>query len=158
RYLEAFGVMDLVSEYKETVGKSPSLPDSPANVPTDRQTHTSIGPLRLRRPSSCTVSVPGNRPGTGRLALLTAGKRDGEAFHSYAEAVRTFDWKEFYERWAGDAYVDFFRKDIVGGPRKDVEGPFDVLLIDSRTGVTEQGGICTHHLADVVVLCCGPND
>jgi formylglycine-generating enzyme required for sulfatase activity len=32
------------------------------------------------------------------------------------------------------------------------------VLVDSRTGITEQGGVCTHHLADVVVLMTGAND
>jgi hypothetical protein len=30
--------------------------------------------------------------------------------------------------------------------------------VDSRTGVTEQGGICTHHLADLVVMLTAAND
>jgi hypothetical protein len=31
-----------------------------------------------------------------------------------------------------------------------------VVLIDSRTGVTEMGGVCTRHMADVVVSFCAP--
>lgn len=34
----------------------------------------------------------------------------------------------------------------------------DVILIDSRTGVTEIGGVCTYHLADVIVLFCATNN
>src|SRR5262249_39735651 len=33
----------------------------------------------------------------------------------------------------------------------------DVVLIDSRTGMTEMGGVCTRHLADIVVSFCTPN-
>src|SRR6185503_9462694 len=34
---------------------------------------------------------------------------------------------------------------------------YDVVLVDSRTGVTEMGGVCAYQLADVVVLLCAPN-
>jgi WD40 repeat protein len=48
--------------------------------------------------------------------------------------------------------MDFFRRDMAGDPSAGVTGAADILLIDSRTGVTEQGGVCTHDLADVVLL------
>ena len=32
-----------------------------------------------------------------------------------------------------------------------------MILIDSRTGITEMSGVCTYHLADVVALFCAPN-
>ena len=54
------------------------------------------------------------------------------------------------ERWAGAAYVDFFRDDLTEGQ--------SIVLVDSRTGVAEYAGICTHHLADLVVLLSAPND
>ena len=33
----------------------------------------------------------------------------------------------------------------------------DVVLVDSRTGVTEMSGVCTYHLADVVLMFVTPN-
>src|SRR5690242_12541020 len=33
----------------------------------------------------------------------------------------------------------------------------DVVLIDSRTGVTEMGGVCTRQMADAVISFCAPN-
>ena len=46
-----------------------------------------------------------------------------------------------------------------GGTEADTpsEKGFDAVLIDSRTGVTEVGGVCTRQLADVVVSFCAPN-
>src|SRR5262249_7069643 len=38
------------------------------------------------------------------------------------------------------------------------DGAADVVLVDSRTGVTEHGGVCTHHLADLVILMSAAND
>ena len=54
--------------------------------------------------------------------------------------------------------MDFFRLDLAGDPKAGKPGAADIVLIDSRTGVTEQGGVCTHHLADLVVLLSAANE
>ena len=41
--------------------------------------------------------------------------------------------------------------------REQLSALADVVLIDSRTGVTEMGGVCTRHLPDAVVSFCAPN-
>src|SRR5262249_41045566 len=53
-------------------------------------------------------------------------------------------------RWAGAEYIDFLREDLTADQA--------IVLVDSRTGVTEYAGICTHHLADLVVVLSAPND
>ena len=63
--------------------------------------------------------------------------------------VQSFDWTDFYERWEGGACLEWFSSEI----RKIA----DVILIDSRTGVTEMGGVATQHLADAVVVLFGSN-
>ena len=42
--------------------------------------------------------------------------------------------------------------------REDLAADQTIVLVDSRTGVTEDAGICTHHLADLVVLLSAAND
>jgi len=84
------------------------------------------------------------------LRLITAGKRDGEDFDAYANEVRSFDWKDLYDNWAGEVYFEQLRL--------QASLSADIVLIDSRTGVTEMGGVCTYHLADSVVMFCAPND
>jgi len=85
----------------------------------------------------------------GRLRLLTAGKRSGEHFNEYANAVLTFDWQDFYQNWEGELYAEWLRRQF--------SQMADIVLIDSRTGVTEIGGVCTYQLADTVVMFCSPN-
>jgi tetratricopeptide (TPR) repeat protein len=87
--------------------------------------------------------------GGGRLAILPAGRRADEHFTNYAATVRTFDWTDFYERWGGE----LFFADL----KRQCQEIADVVLIDSRTGVTEMGGVCTYQLADVVVMLCAPS-
>jgi predicted acylesterase/phospholipase RssA/tetratricopeptide (TPR) repeat protein len=83
------------------------------------------------------------------LYLLSAGARAGEQFTAYAEAVQDFDWTELYASFEGREYFSWLRDQL--------SAVADVVLIDSRTGVTEMGGVCTRHLPDVVVSFCAPN-
>lgn len=85
-----------------------------------------------------------------KLMLLHAGRRSlGRLWAEYAEFVQNFDWVEFYEQWEGGAYLEWLREEF-----KSVA---DIILIDSRTGVTEMGGVTTQHLADNVIMICGAN-
>jgi formylglycine-generating enzyme required for sulfatase activity len=99
------------------------------------------------------VSVYPSIGGGGALSLMPAGRRDtSDAMRQYALNVRSFDWQDFYLHWEGAAFFDWLRQKLTTGA-----GAFDVVLVDSRTGVTEMGGICTHRLADAVVMMCAAN-
>jgi predicted acylesterase/phospholipase RssA len=86
--------------------------------------------------------------GDSGLWLLTAGTRSAEKFTEYAEAVQDFDWVEFLTRYQGKKYLEWLRTKLEWA---------DVVLIDSRTGVTEMGGVCTRQMAEAVVTFCAPN-
>ena len=134
------GIIDLVLGYKRQMTRKLDLSD-PDNLPFEK-------PIRIAQ------RIPDNHSGTrvdstGELWLITAGRRLDETPGEYASRVLNFDWLDFYERWQGEAYFDWFRREC--------RTFADVILIDSRTGVTEMGGVCTYHLADVVVLFCGAN-
>jgi MinD-like ATPase involved in chromosome partitioning or flagellar assembly len=83
----------------------------------------------------CKVDVGG--PGT--LDLMTCGRRD----NGYPSRVLGFRWDEFFERQSGG---DFFER-----LRTKWLSDFDFVLIDSRTGLTDAGGICTVQLPDILV-------
>ncbi len=91
---------------------------------------------------------PGVR-GKGRTWLIPAGRRAGRHFSRYANLVNTFDWQDFYQNWEGELFFEWLRQRF--------QELADIVLIDSRTGVTEMGGVCTYQLADVVVMFCSPN-
>ncbi len=156
------GLMDLLLAYKKILAGSPESEDKSV-------VRAQVGELSLARPSSYAIPIKPpawNTNRTGSLSLLTAGRRSGprgDEFHAYADAVRTFDWDDFYKEWAGGAYMDFLRADLSSGrPANDPSGPLtavaDIVLLDSRTGVTEHGGVATHHLADIVVVLSAAND
>src|SRR5439155_18397127 len=89
-----------------------------------------------------------------RLQLLPAGQRadeqDSGQFMRYADTVRSFDWQDFYQNWEGELFFEWLRQQLD-------QDEVDVVLIDSRTGLTEIGGISTYQVADVVVLFCATN-
>ncbi|MCP9493663.1 MAG: NB-ARC domain-containing protein [Pyrinomonadaceae bacterium MAG19_C2-C3] len=85
------------------------------------------------------------------LWLLTAGWRSEDHFAEYGRAVQTFGWSDFYQNFHGEAYFEWMRKQLSDDKLADV------VLIDSRTGLTEMGGVCTRQLADTVVAFVAPN-
>jgi hypothetical protein len=150
------GVIDLVEEYKQTVANPKTSAGARATGEEAERDFAAVGRLRLRRPSSYARLVTRPRrsddegpPSTGTIRLLTAGRRDGEWEGSYTKAVSESDWTEFYDKWAGGAYFEFLRRDLESAAR--------IVLVDSRTGVTELSGVTTHKLSDLVVLCSAAN-
>lgn len=87
--------------------------------------------------------------GQNGVYLLSAGSRPDDKFGSYAATIQALSWSEFYAVYDGQEYFSWFRKQL--------QGMADVVLIDSRTGVTEMGGVCTRHIPDAVVAFCAPN-
>ena len=90
-----------------------------------------------------------DRATAGSLSLMTAGWRSGDRLKGYAEAVQGFDWAGFYTDFEGEVFFDWMREELLKTA--------DLVFVDSRTGVTEMGGVCTRQLADVVVSFCSPN-
>lgn len=99
-----------------------------------------------------TVRDPINQRG-GMLDLMTAGRREpDERMREYALTVRSFDWQDFFYNWKGDRFFEWLQRQW-----NDPATGYDVVLVDSRTGVTEMGGVCAYQLADAAILLCAPN-
>nr|CBX31247.1 hypothetical protein N47_E47590 [uncultured Desulfobacterium sp.] len=77
---------------------------------------------------------------SNKLYLLTAGERD----ENYFKKVRNLDIQSFYEQSNGGELIEYLRNEF---KRK-----FDFIFIDSRTGITDIGGVCTIQLPDILVL------
>ena len=81
-----------------------------------------------------------------RVHLMTAGIRDEE----YFERVQNIDIDHIYNNKDGGENIESLRKKW--------KSYYDFVLIDSRTGVTDFGGICTVQLPDMLVLFFGANE
>ncbi|MEO6623467.1 MAG: hypothetical protein ABIN37_01340, partial [Burkholderiaceae bacterium] len=163
------GLMDLFTGYLARWAQLPwpaspkSASDSAAEPPSDPQPiapadrtqrvamlRAHLPPLRLALQAMPGSPDPDMPPNTGGLWLLSAGARDAEQFARYADNVQSFDWARLYSQFDGEVFFDWFREQL--------NSVCDIALIDSRTGVTEMGGICTRHLADIVIGLCAPNE
>jgi len=67
--------------------------------------------------------------------------------NDYSRKLASIDWRTLYEEEKGY----FFFEDLKQQWQMFEQKGFDYVLIDSRTGHTDVGGICTRHLPDLVV-------
>lgn len=145
RVQERLGLIDLLMNYKRQFDRNARTnPDIEPREVFDRVL-SSLPPLVEYLHS---VQTPVSEKASA-LWLLMAGARTGGDLSAYAEAVQDFNWVEFYRIYEGEAYFDWFRNQLTSLA--------DAVFIDSRTGITEMGGVCTRHLADVVVEFTAPN-
>jgi hypothetical protein len=68
----------------------------------------------------------------------------------YADRVRTFSWDRFFENESGGAILDRWRDEW--------KESYDFILFDSRTGITDIGGVCTILLPDFLALVFSANN
>jgi cellulose biosynthesis protein BcsQ len=129
------GLLDLLLAYKHSMSAASSVNEKQDTFRELDRFVTTIYPVRS---------------GGGRLDLLSAGqRRTDDQLVRYGLELRQFDWLNFYFAWSGELFFEWLRRTLADC--------YDVVLIDSRTGVTEMGGICAYQLADVIVAFCAPN-
>jgi MinD-like ATPase involved in chromosome partitioning or flagellar assembly/tetratricopeptide (TPR) repeat protein len=85
-------------------------------------------------------------PTPGQLDLLTSGYGDT----NYSTILGDFSWKEFFAHRRGAEWLESLRDDWSKN--------YDFILIDSRTGLTDSGGVCTVQMPDFLVLVFTAND
>lgn len=127
------GLIDMLWRYKEYMSYAPA----------------DDGPLALESPARYLIPVYEDGFAPGSVHLLTAGRRPSAEPLAYQQAVLTFDWQEFYDVWEGEPYFTWLRQQLTELA--------DIVLIDCRAGFSEMANVCTYHLADVVLLLCGPD-
>lgn len=80
------------------------------------------------------------------IHLMPAGKRDAD----YFKRLREFDISKFYDEHNGGKVIENLRQEL--------KSEYDFILVDSRTGVTDVGGICTIQMPDMLVLLFTPTE
>lgn len=80
------------------------------------------------------------------LKFLGSGKKGSD----YFDKLKKLDIDSLYEKNSG---FEFFE-----GIRGEWKSEFDYILIDSRTGITDNGGICTIQLPDIVCVFTNTNE
>lgn len=87
------------------------------------------------------------RDASATLTIMPAGRLDDD----YARRLDRLDLPTLYREGAGLALVQAF-KHVVQESRR-----FDYVFIDSRTGFSDESGICTRDLADALMIVSGLN-
>lgn len=80
--------------------------------------------------------------------VLPAGRRDQD----YGMKLSSIDWQDLYQTRSGYLLFEDLKQQIA-----DDDRGFDYVLVDSRTGHTDVGGICTRQLADAIAFMFFPN-
>jgi MinD-like ATPase involved in chromosome partitioning or flagellar assembly len=132
--LDREGVIDLIHDYRRNLAKPPKANDS-IDVP-------------LAGIDDYVLALD-DQPNP-KLWLMPAGRRSPPYFARYAQRVQGFDWTDFYDNWEGELFFEWLRQRLLQRA--------NVVIIDSRTGVTEMGGVCTYQLADTVVMFSAANN
>lgn len=159
------GLIDMLTAYRRMFPRLPLARTQSASAigiitgdANSSETDKTLEVLEQHLPPIAPMLYPIHAPETSSsgnqspaLWLLPAGCRAGERFNTYAQSVQDFNWSDFYLSYEGEAYFEWLRRQLTS------DDLADVVLIDSRTGVTEMGGVCTRQLADVVVSFCVPN-
>src|SRR5579862_918531 len=78
--------------------------------------------------------------------------KSGLKNRDYSARLSAIDWQKLYAEY--DGYLLF--EDLKAQWQRELVP--DYVLIDSRTGHTDVGGICTRQLPDAVVACFIPNE
>lgn len=83
--------------------------------------------------------------------LMPAGDQSDP---NYSLRLSSINWEDLYEHRSGFLMFEDLKQQWKSYDRRG----FDYVLIDSRTGHTDVGGICTRHLPDAVVILFLPNE
>jgi len=76
----------------------------------------------------------------GTLSFMSAGLQND----SYVRRLQSLDWNELYEKHGLGDYIERIREEW-----KD---EYDFIFVDSRTGITDMGGITTIQLPEVLAF------
>lgn len=126
--LEAPGIEKYFSRWLEgSRAQSPGLVEMVAGARDGSGPSWRDGLLQAR--------VPQGKP----IAILHAGREDAE----YSTRLRAIDWEAMFSQHGFGQVLERWRNEWLEA--------YDFVLVDSRTGITDIGGICTIHLPDVLV-------
>jgi cellulose biosynthesis protein BcsQ len=80
-------------------------------------------------------------PEGNQISLLHSGREKDPA--SYSSLLQSFDWPDFFSSKNGGQHLENLRDAWLND--------FDIILIDSRTGLSDSSGICTILMPDILV-------
>jgi tetratricopeptide (TPR) repeat protein/MinD-like ATPase involved in chromosome partitioning or flagellar assembly len=127
------GLMGLLHEASKNGYGSPDI----------EQWRKKLTEISIARAGSSSGSVSSK---LGRLELLSSG----QGSEGYSEKLAEFSWENFFSNSRGGEWLEALRQQW--------RASYDFVLLDSRTGLSDSGGICTVQMPDILVLVFTAND
>ncbi len=146
--LEAPGVWSYVQELTKESGQNLKLDQRPGIL---EYLHEAINTNNI--PSLAPRALTGEELGLnipGKIWFIGSGDTSKA---SYSQKLDSLNWATIFKENQGALLLENLRRQIVS----EFNGP-DYVFIDSRTGITEIGGVCTKYLANLVVTLTSLND
>ncbi|GAA2868154.1 hypothetical protein Acy02nite_09290 [Actinoplanes cyaneus] len=131
------GVIDMITRFERRAGEAESRGEGLRSEEIRRLTRIQEYATSLERYEF---------PRGGSIDFVPSGRQAPE----YSDTVSNFDWETFYSRLNGAEFLVSLAQDM--------REHYDVVLIDSRTGLSDNAGICTVTLPDTVVNCFAYNN
>jgi tetratricopeptide (TPR) repeat protein len=175
--LEAPGLSTFLNEQRELETAAPfdsvdflswglrTLDETPEDEPS------SLVPERLPALSDFACKVVPEKVGTGHRVVGPVGQMHAIVCHEKRDYVGRLERLRLREldgqdlRKLGNLLASYFRCPVIDkvlpeyyGQEDPTPVPFDYVLVDSRTGLNEIGGLCVGPLADMLVIVLGLNN
>lgn len=152
-------LVDLLRWAKETAQRvSEDAPLDPSSLPP-------LSDYAIRVPPEKLASLPHKYCELGRLHVIPIDETRNYYDRLSEVAVAGMDRDtllrvgSLLRSWLKTRRIPLEVPDYYGPvPDEDRSAPYDYVLLDSRTGITEVGGLCIGPLSDQLVVLCGLND
>lgn len=131
------GLLELIADYLDELEADSSEPLIISNMAEIAARYITPSTVPRRPPQ-----VEG-----GRLDLMPAGIMD----ETYIRRMRDVDLDWLYDEGVGKPLFEMLKTTI------STSGRYDFVLVDARTGFSDESGICTRELADHLVVVTGLN-
>lgn len=137
---ETAGIMDYVWDWSNSINQAKD--DNDIFVLKSRYENGQIF-----EESVCSVIENRFLPNGGCLDFIGAGRKwtGKDRAIPYEDALANFSWNSFFSKEAGGYVLESLKQ--------WAKENYDLILIDSRTGLADVAGICTMQLPDTVAMC-----
>ncbi|SDZ75592.1 CobQ/CobB/MinD/ParA nucleotide binding domain-containing protein [Thiothrix caldifontis] len=129
--IEAPGLDKYINKYREPSKSSDGLIDLLLNAKNQNPSSINKYIYRVSNIKNC-----------DNLYFLPSGLSSTN-FEEYTKKLTSFNWEDFFGKHGGGEFIEKLREDWLK--------EYDFVLIDSRTGITDSGGVCTIQLPDIII-------
>lgn len=140
------GILNVLWDWRNTQAKI-AVADNEEKVSLENQVLASLASGEMFEDKIVNFIDVNIAPLAGTLDFIGAGSKTIAVpdVIAYEDALARFPWSEFIQHDAGGLVIESLRR--------WAKSRYDIVLIDSRTGLADVAGLCTMQIPDRVALC-----